>query len=212
MSRQASSTLEHKEACVSDTHMTNTDALRLLIAQGWHEVARKGSHVQLKKPHRYGRKRFRIRKRTFPSAPSRASSVRPACASSTSKATTVISYIGLIRKDSDSDFGVDFSGCISAGTTLEEARGMAQQALELHVHGMAEDGDVLPVPSSLDAIMADPDNGDAAAFLATLPVTAERSVRVNTTLPEPLLRRIDACARNRSAFLARAAEKALSGS
>jgi predicted RNase H-like HicB family nuclease len=127
----------------------------------------------------------------------------------------VISYIGLIRKDSDSDFGADFPdfpGCISAGTTLEEARGMAQEALELHVHGMAEDGDVLPVPSSLDAIMADPDNGDAVAFLVTLPVTAERSVRVNITLPEPLLRRIDARARNRSAFLARAAEKALSES
>ncbi|MGA8381766.1 MAG: type II toxin-antitoxin system HicA family toxin [Stellaceae bacterium] len=35
--------------------MTSTDVLRLLLAQGWYEVARKGSHVQLKHPARPGR-------------------------------------------------------------------------------------------------------------------------------------------------------------
>lgn len=123
------------------------------------------------------------------------------------------SYIGLIRKDHDSDFGVDFPdfpGCISAGATLEEARRMAEEALELHVRGMIEDGDALPAPSSLQVIMADPDCGNAVAFLVTVPATVEHSVRVNITLPEPLLRRIDAHTRNRSAFLACAAEKALS--
>ena len=125
------------------------------------------------------------------------------------------SYIGLIRKDPDSDFGVDFPdfpGCVTAGATLEEARRMAQEALERHVQGMLEDGDELPLPGPLDAIMADPNNGDAVAFLVTLPETADRSVRVNITLPERLLRRIDERAANRSAFLARAAEKALSES
>ena len=34
--------------------------------------------------------------------------------------------------------------------------GMAQEALELHVQGMIEDGDSLPEPSSLDAVMIDP--------------------------------------------------------
>jgi predicted RNase H-like HicB family nuclease len=82
------------------------------------------------------------------------------------------SYIGLIRKDADSDFGVDFPdfpGCISAGATLDEARHMAQEALELHLAGMIEDGEALPVPSSLEAIMADPENADAVAFLVTVP-------------------------------------------
>jgi predicted RNase H-like HicB family nuclease len=125
------------------------------------------------------------------------------------------SYIGLIRKDADSDFGVDFPdfpGCVSAGATLDEARRMAQEALELHVSGMVEDGEKLPAPSSLEAIMADPENGDAVAFLVTLQEPADRSVRVNITLPERLLRRIDERAKNRSAFLARAAEKALAES
>ena len=125
------------------------------------------------------------------------------------------SCIGLIRKDTDSDFGVDFPdfpGCISAGTTLDEARRMAQEALELHVGGMIEDGEALPVGSSLETIMADPENADAVAFVVTVPEAADRTVRVNITLPERLLRRIDERAKNRSAFLARAAEKALSES
>ena len=125
------------------------------------------------------------------------------------------SYIGLIRKDADSDFGVDFPdfpGCVSAGATLDEARRMAQEALELHVSGMVEDGEELPAPSSLEAIMADPENGDAVAFLVTLREPADRTVRVNITLPERLLRHIDERATNRSAFLARAAEKALAES
>jgi len=89
---------------------------------------------------------------------------------------------------------------------------MAQEALELHVGGMIEDGEALPVGSSLETIMADPENADAVAFVVTVPDAADRTVRVNITLPERLLRRIDERAKNRSAFLARAAEKALSES
>ena len=125
------------------------------------------------------------------------------------------SYIALIRKDPGSDFGVDFPdfpGCISAGETLEEARRMAPEALELHVNGMIEDGETLPSPTTLDAVMADPENSDAVAFIVSLPEAPERTVRVNITLPERLLQRIDAHARNRSAFLAQAAEKALAES
>jgi predicted RNase H-like HicB family nuclease len=121
-------------------------------------------------------------------------------------------YIALIRKDAASDFGVyfpDFPGCVSAGATLDEARRMAKEALELHAAGMIADGEALPVPSALDTIMADPENGDAVAILVALPEAGEGAVWVNITLPERLLRRIDERAKNRSAFLARAAERAL---
>jgi len=37
------------------THMTSTAFLRMLVAEGWYEVARRGSHVQLNPPHRKGR-------------------------------------------------------------------------------------------------------------------------------------------------------------
>ena len=67
-------------------------------------------------------------------------------------------YIALLRKDPDSDFGVDFPdfpGCITAGSTLEETRRMAAEALEFHIEGMLEEGLSIPLPSALDAIMAE---------------------------------------------------------
>ena len=62
------------------------------------------------------------------------------------------SYIGLIRKDADSDFGVDFPdfpGCVSAGDTLDEARRMAQEALELHAGNHREGRGPGPTDSAL---------------------------------------------------------------
>jgi predicted RNase H-like HicB family nuclease len=117
-------------------------------------------------------------------------------------------YIALLRKDADSDFGVDFPdfpGCVTAGGTLEDARRMAAEALELHVEGMAEDRAPIPPPSSLDTIMADPDNREAVAFLVDAPTRPVRAVRVNVTLPEDVLKQIDKAAKNRSKFLTDAA-------
>ena len=57
-------------------------------------------------------------------------------------------YIGLIHKDADSHFGVsfpDFPGVITAGTTLDDARAMAEEALALHIEGLVEDGEAIPV-------------------------------------------------------------------
>jgi predicted RNase H-like HicB family nuclease len=82
------------------------------------------------------------------------------------------SYIALLRKDADSDFGVDFPdfpGCITAGQSPEEARRAAAEALIFHIEGMTEDGEPLPDASSLDAVMADPDNADAVGFLVEVP-------------------------------------------
>ena len=66
------------------------------------------------------------------------------------------SYIGLIHKDANSDLGVsfpDFPGLITAGTTPDDARAMAEEALVLHVEGMVEDGQSIPGPSRLEEIL-----------------------------------------------------------
>ena len=66
-------------------------------------------------------------------------------------------FIALIHKDAGSDFGVSFPdlpGCVTAGATLDEARDMAAEALALHLEGMVEDGEAIPEPSSLEAVMA----------------------------------------------------------
>jgi|SRR5271157_1153001 len=123
-------------------------------------------------------------------------------------------YIALLRKEKDTDFGVDFPdfpGCITVGKTLEEAHKRASEALKFHIKGMLEDGDPIPEPNPLDDIMADPANAGAVPFLVTVPDT--RSKRINVTLPESDLEAIDAYARqhnmSRSAFLLEAAKRAM---
>lgn len=121
-------------------------------------------------------------------------------------------YIALIHKESDSDFGVsfpDFPGCVTAGSTLQEALAMAEEALAGHVEAMIEEGEVVPEPSDADAVLADPENRDGVVVLVPMPDDVAKIIRVNVTLPAGLLRRIDARTNNRSRFLAKAAEKAL---
>ncbi|WP_085035203.1 type II toxin-antitoxin system HicB family antitoxin [Ensifer aridi] len=121
-------------------------------------------------------------------------------------------YIGLIHKDAESDYGVsfpDFPGVVTAGTDLDNARAMAEEALALHIEGLAEDGEAIPEPSSLEAVMSDPENQDGVAILVAVKTGAKKAVRVNVTLPEDVLNEIDAFAEahglTRSGFLARAA-------
>ena len=123
-------------------------------------------------------------------------------------------YIALIHKDDHSDYGVsfpDFPGCISAGSTLDEARAGAEEALALHIEGLVEDGESLPEPSSLQGIMADPENRDGVVILVSTPVEDQRAIRVNVTFPEDVLKQIDNFAQKagytRSGFLALAAKR-----
>jgi predicted RNase H-like HicB family nuclease len=125
-------------------------------------------------------------------------------------------YIGLIHKEPDSDYGVsfpDFPGCVTVGTTLDKARALAHEALAFHIEEMVEDGALIPEPSSLDEVMADPENRDGVAILVAAPEATSKAVRVNITLPEDVLRQIDRHAERhaftRSGFLAQAARRAM---
>lgn len=125
-------------------------------------------------------------------------------------------YIALIHKDADSDYGVSFPdlpGVISAGSTLDEARDMATEALALHIEGLIEDGEAIPEPSTLEDVMAIAENRDGVAVLIAAPATIAKSVRVNVTLPSDVLEQIDQYAERegftRSGFLAQAAKKAM---
>ena len=129
-------------------------------------------------------------------------------------------YIAVVHKDPKSDFGVsfpDFPGCITAGSSIDEAKDMAHDALSLHIKGMMEDGENIPTPSKLEDIMDDPDYADAAAILIVSVSEAKpRSIRVNITVPEDMLRKIDTIARkrgmSRSSFLVHAAQNAVTAS
>jgi predicted RNase H-like HicB family nuclease len=64
-------------------------------------------------------------------------------------------YVALIHKDLDSDYGVSFPdlpGCISAGSTLDEAMAMAKEALALHIEGLIDADEDVPAPTPADNI------------------------------------------------------------
>jgi predicted RNase H-like HicB family nuclease len=119
-------------------------------------------------------------------------------------------YIAYLHKDSKSDFGVsfpDFPGCVTAGKTLDEARRMGEEALALHIGGMAEDGEAIPEPSTIDDVAEDPAMKGAVAFLVSVDI--EKTVRVNITAQEGQINAIDRRAgevgMTRSAYMVQAA-------
>jgi predicted RNase H-like HicB family nuclease len=125
-------------------------------------------------------------------------------------------YIALLRKDPDSDYGVDFPdfpGCITAGSTLEETRAMAAEALEFHIEGMLEEHLPIPAPSRLEVVMADPENAEAIPFPVIVPDRLTGAGQVDLTLSAADLKKLDALAEkrgsSRAALLAEAVRRLL---
>jgi predicted RNase H-like HicB family nuclease len=123
-------------------------------------------------------------------------------------------FIGLIRKESKSNFGVefpDFPGCISAGETLDQAVAGAKEALELHIEGILEDAEALPEPKDFSVIRKQSATKGAIPVLIDV-LIPRRSKRINITMDEGLLEKVDEVASNRgttrSGFLAEAVRKA----
>ena len=127
-------------------------------------------------------------------------------------------YIGLLRKDPTSDFGVDFPdfpGCVTAGSTIEEAVAMAREALGGHIECMVDEGQEIPSPSGLEAVTSDPENEGAVPILVPVDIPG-KAVRVNGIVPDRDLKAIDAWARSHgmsgSGFLVTAARRAMASS
>lgn len=121
-----------------------------------------------------------------------------------------IYYPAIVEAGIDS-FGVyfpDLPGCVSAGRTVQEAAIGAEEALVGHLATMAEFGEPIPDPSELDAIAPSEGSIEVARIL----VRGERpgrSVRIQVSIDDGLLARIDRVAKNRSGFLADAARAKL---
>lgn len=122
-------------------------------------------------------------------------------------------YPIVIHKDKDTDFGVtvpDVAGCFSAGDTLEEAMGMAREAIECHLEGMLLDGEAIPIPSSIEIHQQNKEFSDGVWALVEIDLAklSIKSKRVNITIPERLLNAVDHYAKrhgeSRSGLLAQA--------
>jgi predicted RNase H-like HicB family nuclease len=124
--------------------------------------------------------------------------------------------IALIHEENGS-YGIsfpDFPGCVSTGRSIDEVLLKGGQALGLHVSGMIEDGEALPVLRSAAELRAAPEflEDFEGALVAAVPVEMpRRAVRVNISIDEGLLERVDraaeAAGQSRSAFLVEAAKR-----
>lgn len=107
----------------------------------------------------------------------------------------------------------DFPGAVSGGATLDEALARGHDTLTAHVAAFVQAGLDLPPIRTLDEIKADPtcaeDLGDAALVAVVTVELPGKAVRLNISMDEALVARIDAAARargeSRSRFLAEAA-------
>jgi predicted RNase H-like HicB family nuclease len=128
-----------------------------------------------------------------------------------------VQVVALVHEENGA-YGVsfpDFPGCTTVAGDPDTALAKAAEALAFHVEGLAEDGD-LPAVRPLAQLKADPIFRDDArgAMIALVPYEPPaRAVRVNITLDEALLNRIDRAAENegetRSGFIAEAARRRL---
>ncbi len=121
-------------------------------------------------------------------------------------------YPAFILKDEGS-FTVSFPdlpGCLTFGTSIEEAFDHAREALEGHLAAMADEHMPIPEPTPLDAIAPDDDDADAVVAKVLVPVRLPgKTVRTNISIDESLLMSIDLVAQNRSAFFTEAARNEL---
>ena len=106
-------------------------------------------------------------------------------------------YVSFIHR-SKAGYGVsfpDFPGCVAVGDTVDDAIHLGSEVLAFHVEGLAEDGEAIPKPRTIEAIKANPELADwrQEADLVLIPLLLDRgtSRRVNISLDRGLLEAID---------------------
>lgn len=106
----------------------------------------------------------------------------------------------------------DIPGCFSAADSWDELPAKIQEAVEVFFE---EEDMEIPQPTPLEKLAQKPDYMDGVWMMVDLDFTRIRlkAMRINISLPKPLVRRIDEYARHhhlsRSGFLAKAAEEAM---
>ncbi|MES3675982.1 type II toxin-antitoxin system HicB family antitoxin [Halomonas elongata] len=108
----------------------------------------------------------------------------------------------------------DLPGCFSAGDTFDEAVANAREAIEGHLESLSEHGDPIPTATAIEQHLENPDYQGwvwAAVEIDMTPYLG-KSHKINVTLPDLLIKRIDTTVskqgdvyQSRSGFLARAA-------
>ena len=105
----------------------------------------------------------------------------------------------------------DLAGCYSAGETMDEALENAKEAIGLHIDGLLDDNEKVPIPSAIEKYRKNKEfKGFVWALVEIDPAILDDKVeRVNITLPRRILSRLDARAsaagESRSGYIAKLA-------
>src|ERR1700677_3816663 len=111
--------------------------------------------------------------------------------------------------------GPDLPGCFSAGDTLDEALTNAGETILHDPEGLRDDGQPFPKPSTIEQLRGKRSYRGWTWAIVDVDVSelGDKAARINITLPQRILRAVDAHARKqgetRSGFLVRAALDAM---
>ena len=107
-----------------------------------------------------------------------------------------LTYLAILEQSEDG-YGVffpDIDGCISFGESIEAAQANATEALELHIYGMEEDRE--PVPVASKTLSNEIANGNIVCPVTIFPDIVKneldnRRVKTNVTIPAWLKKRAE---------------------
>ena len=107
-----------------------------------------------------------------------------------------MNYPVVIHKDTDSDYGVtvpDLPGCFSVGRTMDDALTNAAEAIITHVEGLLLDREPVPEPTKIESHQANADYSDGIWAMVTVDLSrvSGKARRINVTIPERVLSRVD---------------------
>jgi len=118
--------------------------LRLLYDDGWAVVRQRGSHRQLQHATKPG---------TVTGAGKPGDELHPKTAASIRKqafySEFFMRYVVIIRR-TGTGYSVDvpdLPGCVATGTTIEHARQMIAEAIEMYIDMMQQSGESIPIPN-----------------------------------------------------------------
>ena len=77
-------------------------------------------------------------------------------------------YLVVYAKCNGSNFSghaPDVPGCVSTGDTLDEMNKMMREALEFHLEGLIEDGELIPEPTTMNIELSPEDFEGAEYFV-----------------------------------------------
>lgn len=126
--------------------------------------------------------------------------------------------IAIETGDATHSYGVvvpDLPGCFSAGDTLDDALANSREAILLHLEGLLDDGKPFPAATPIEQLQKMRRYRGWAWAIVDVDASelGDKAARINITLPQRILRAVDAHARKqgetRSGFLARAALEAM---